>query len=264
VQQHWLQRRYPKRFAADKAYWSESGDVRGSANSMPSFLGGDIGMGTRPIQTVSYHGHKVPVSKYLEAERSLLKREIEIFQSDFSRLEHALSTLLHATLRATTSKVPLAVYYSITGFDGRATMVENALIELISEEKRLAPLAKETRWPLISKRLRKIRILRNAIAHGSLENLYIGNRPHVRWIPPASDVIRVSRIIAKRQIPGLTAEDVLRRRRALWPLIECLDAINLLVRETHQRSPALQERFRALAQNLKVLRNLYPSAQKNA
>jgi hypothetical protein len=59
-------------------------------------------MGTRPIHTVVYKGTRVPVSRYLELERSRVKDEVDLFTNAFSKLEYALSGLLHAILGAST------------------------------------------------------------------------------------------------------------------------------------------------------------------
>jgi hypothetical protein len=141
------------------------------------------------------------------------------------------------------------------------SIVENALVEAISENPKLKPLSAKTHWPFLSEKFRTIRILRNGIAHGSLQNLEIRNNLYVRWVPPASDVIRIGRVLAKRQIPGLTAEDIGRGKRLLWPIIDCVNDLNLLLRASHRDVTAWSERYAGLEAHLRAVRSLYLDAQ---
>ena len=90
----------------------------------------------RSIRTVHYKGKRVPVSEYLEAEVLALNGEVTNFHSNFAQLETCLANLLHAILDASTSAIPLAIYYSPTSFDARAEVVGNALIQLATEKKK--------------------------------------------------------------------------------------------------------------------------------
>lgn len=232
---------------------------------MSGFLGEGLGMGQRPIHTVVYRGKRVPVSEYLELERANVKVAFESFSSAFSILEYSLSALLHAILGSSIrDRIPYAIYYSVNSFDARVSIVENALTEAIRQNDKLKPLAAPTHWPYLAEKLRSVRILRNAVAHGALHTLLIRNKPHVRWLPPATDVIRVGRIIAKRQIPGLTAEDINRGKQLLGPVVECLDCLNLLLRASRRERTAWSERFARLDEHLQTVRSLYPGGQKKA
>ena len=222
-------------------------------------------MAQRPIRMVNYKGDMVPVSRFLELERARLKDEVDLFNNGFGTLDYSLSSLLHAILGASIrDRIPYAVYYSVTSFDARVTMVENALIEAITQNDKLKPLMAATHWPYLSEKLRTIRNLRNGLAHGSLQNMEIRDKVYVRWVAPASDVIRIGRVLARRQIPGLTAEDVARGKRLVWPIIDCVNDLNLLLRASRREKTAWQERFDGLEEHLQAVRNLYSDAQRKS
>ena len=215
----------------------------------------------RPINTVHYKNKRVPVSEYMESEREALRDAVHLFQSDFGRLEVALANLLHAVLNASTSRIPYAIYYSPNSFDARVEIVGNALTELALETKVLQRLLKPQRWPFVVYRIDKIRDVRNKIAHGSAQVLIIRDKPYVRWIAPAHDVIRVGRKVANGQIPGLQPHDIDRHRQPFVALILVLEALNLFVREADQDGVALRDRYRELEGRLRAFRSLFPAAQ---
>jgi len=217
----------------------------------------------RPIRTVLYKGMRVPISRYMELERARLKDEFDLFNNAFSSLEYALSGLLHAVIGSSIrDRIPYAIYYSVNRFDARVQMAENALLEAINQNDMLKPLAAKTHWPFLSEKLRRIRILRNAIAHGSLQNLEIRDKVYVRWVPPASDVIRIGRILRKRQIPGLTAEDIAQGKRLLWPVVDCMNDLNMLLRASRRDKTAWQERYDELAPHLRSVNELYQGSHE--
>jgi hypothetical protein len=221
-------------------------------------------LASREIKTVLYKGRRIPVSKYLEEERQSLWHEVELFQREFSRLEHALGELLRALLGATNSKIPYAIYYSVTGFETRVRIVGNALIEATTENSKLRLLQKDKYWSFLSRKIGAIRTLRNDIAHGSLQTLLIGDKPYVRWAPPSSDVIRILRRIAKQQVPGISAEEMLKRRAIVWPVTECIDDLTSIVRASRGTNPALRDRYRELGRHLRALRNLISGVPQRA
>lgn len=219
-------------------------------------------MERRPIHTVHYRNKRVPVSEYIESEREALKESVNIFQSDFGRLETALAHLLHAVLDARKSNVPLAIYYSPNGFDARVDIVSNALTELATEKDALHRLLKLQRWPFVLGKIDKIRDMRNKIAHGSAQVMVVRGKPYVRWIPPAHDTIRVARKIALGQIPGLQPGDIDASRQPFVALLLVLDSLNSFVREAHDGGSALRDRYRELEARLRAFRSLYPDAPR--
>lgn len=190
--------------------------------------------------------------KRVSVEYDALPSFAQHFNHAISNLELGLSTLLYAILNAKKSKLAYAIYYSPTSLEARCDLVENALIQIASENDALDSLIPS--WALISERLRRIRNVRNAIAHGSPVTLNIRGKAYARWIPPAFDVIRIGRKIDRRQIPGLSLNDLKQGATKVHSLTECIDAVNRTVTGFHA-SEALQPKFRELEDRLTALRN---------
>lgn len=220
------------------------------------------------ITTVLYKGRRVPVSEYLDEEHSQMQAAILQFHRRFSELELAASALLHAILDGRNSKVPYAIYYSVNSFEARIGIVQNALIEFVSEHKDdLGVIIEESCWPYMASKIRKVREIRNALAHGTPHTLSIGNKPYVRVVPPVFDVIRISRRVANREIPGLKWTDIWEGGKPMVPMVDCLDHINRILTAYHQhgsKSPTLPDRLLELKAGLQSLRDLYQTGQKQS
>lgn len=194
--------------------------------------------------------------KKLEQEHEKLRNALELFRTRFSELEIALSTLLYEVLHLNNrnSKVPYALYYSPTSFHARVELVENAVVQLSLENDELKQLPKL--WETISRKLHQARNVRNAISHAAPNTLVINNKRHARMTSPAFDVLRVGRTISKRQIPGLTAKNIVDGNKNLKLLHHSADAVNRVVGAFHAKAPkALREKFRELRASLKKLDN---------
>jgi len=173
--------------------------------------------------------------------------------------------LLQSILNIRASNIGHAIYYSVTGFDARTDIVLNALLELISENKTiLKGFSGDTILPYLDKKIGKVRNLRNAIAHGSAQNLIIRNKTYVRWSPPAFDTIRVFRKIANRGIPGLSTEDIRRGRQPIYKIIDCLDALNRIAAAIYAKDETLPDRLLELEVGLTALRSLYSDGRAPA
>jgi hypothetical protein len=195
----------------------------------------------------------------LKAEESDMRRQTDLFRNSFNELEIALSALLYAILNAK-GRVAYAVYYSVNSFEARSDLVGNALIQVASENEKLAALLDKRCWPFLVTRIRRVRNVRNAIAHGTAQRIYIGRKGYVRHMPPAFDAIRIGRIVAKRQIPGLSAHDIGEAWQPMRQICDCIDRINEIVAASHDPlDPTLPERFLRLAEHLRNLRGNYPS-----
>lgn len=188
-------------------------------------------------------------SQKLGAERVAMTSATARFHELFSGLEVALSALLYATINRPDTRVAYAIYYSPTGFDARVGIVENAVLETVLEVPTLRRLLEL--WPTIRKGINRSRNLRNAIAHGSQLVHHINGKMHLRLSPPAFDVIRIGRVIANRQIPGLTANDLkVGAQKLIWA-IDRVDEVNRLLTAHYAGDPALPERFLELEAGLK-------------
>ena len=203
--------------------------------------------------TEQEHRRFAAMNKAAEKEHERIRRNVTQFTIAFSGLETALSALLYAMLNIQKSQIAYAIYYSPTSFDARAELVGNALIQLATENKPLADLLEI--WTTISDSIRQARNLRNAIAHSSPLTHSINGKLHARLSPPAFDVIRIGRRLAKRQIPGLSAHDIWEGIKKVRALDECVDCVNRLVAEFHDGNPSLQKRYDALKRGLTKLDN---------
>lgn len=189
----------------------------------------------------------------VEADHKLIAAGIVQFNRWFAQLETALSALLYVLLNKPASQVAYAIYFSPTSFEARVTIVENTLIQIASENDKLAPLTKM--WKTASFYIQKVRRLRNAIAHGTPTTVMAFDKPHARFTAPAFDIIRIGRIMANRQIPGLTHHDIEQGYKRVLLLHEIVDGFNRAVSAFHEGNPALPEKFAELERSLTRLRS---------
>jgi hypothetical protein len=206
--------------------------------------------------------------KKLAEQADRVQRETEeitaattAFRNSFDSLELALSELLHAIVDGQKSRVAYAIFYSVNSFEARTYMVENALLEATGENARLALLAEDTHWHYIANKIRKMRDIRNAVAHGTPKIFSIRGKLVARLTTPIFDTIRVGRPLAKGTVPGLGAKDITLGGRPMQRITMCVDAVNRVVCAARApRDPTLPRRLHELATHLQALHNLYPSA----
>lgn len=181
----------------------------------------------------------------IEKEHEELKQFTTIFGQLFSELELALGNLLAEIIHKPSSRIAHAIYYSPTGFHARSELVGNALLQLVIENReKLSSL--EGHWEKIDEKIVKVRQLRNAIAHSSQITQQISGTLYARLSPPAFDVIRIDRVLARRQIPGLSVHDIkVGVARVGW-VRDRVDEVNRLVTAFRADSDTLLERFREL------------------
>ena len=195
-------------------------------------------------------------SAALDREHTQLRNNIVNFSTGFAELEIALSALLYEILHIEPrfSKITYAIYFSPTGFAVRAQIVNNALHQLVEENSALTPLLPF--WTKIYEDIGDSRRLRNAVAHGVPLTLNIHGKSHVRLTSPAFDVIRVSRKIASRQIPGLCINELSRGVKKLAFLVGRVDDTNRIITSFHTSEPKLlSERIAELETNMKKSNN---------
>jgi hypothetical protein len=193
----------------------------------------------------------------LKREHEEIRRIVVTFNQAFAELETALSALLYSVLNIRQSQVAYAIYYSPSSFDARAKIVDNALIQLVSENNQLAgipPLQK-----IIFCKIGEARQMRNTLAHGIQQTLHIQGKSYARFSPLAFDAIRLGRKVAKGQIPGLTADNVLRSCQSVCMFVEHVDTLNRIITAFYDGDPVFQKRFTALRDNLTKPKGLSPS-----
>ncbi|MDB5338392.1 MAG: hypothetical protein JWN70_4011 [Planctomycetaceae bacterium] len=186
-------------------------------------------------------------------EHEAIRNAVLAFNLGFAELETSLSCLLYAALNIRDSQIAYAIYHTPHGFDARTQIVGNAVIQIASEKKALFDLIEP--WTVLAKKISKTRDLRNAIAHSAPLTYLMGNRNYARLSPPAFDVIRVGRKIAKGDKPGLDANDVNQGIKRLIEANDCVDHVNRLVTAFHEGDPSLPKKFDALKLALTKFRN---------
>lgn len=188
----------------------------------------------------------------LQREHEAIRNNVIRFNAVFSHLETALSALLYSALNIQNSQVAYAIYFSPTGFDARAEIVDNVLKQFIFENKELTPL--QPLWDQVFTRIQRARRIRNTIAHASPQTLIVNGRSHARLTAPAFDVIRLGRKIADRQIPGLTASDIAEAVQTAHSASERIDDVNRVFEAFYREHSALPQKLLALEAGLPTSR----------
>ncbi len=201
----------------------------------------------------------------MDAERIRLDKEHEeirkfnvAFALRFSELELALGNLLYEIIHRPESRLAHAIYYSPTSFHARCEIVSNSVTQIADENKKELEKLND-HWETIDEQLGKCRTVRNLVAHASqITSTYLGKR-YARLAPPAFDIIRIDRQLAKRKIPGLGADDLLRAcYRVAW-VVNRVDEVNRLIVAFHSDRPALPGRFLELDAGMKASRSPPPT-----
>jgi hypothetical protein len=180
----------------------------------------------------------------LGKEHEAIKASMHRFNNGFAELESALSGLLHTILNVQNSLVAYAIYHSPTSFDARCQIVENALIQIASEKKEIQDILEP--WKGISKKIDKMRNLRNFLSHGVQQSLTIRGKTHARFSPLAFDVIRMGRKVASGEIPGLSANQISDGINTLLLCRDNVDAVIKIIAAYHDEDPAWRRRLEAL------------------
>ena len=178
-------------------------------------------------------------------EHEAIKAAVDAFNRGFSNLEISLSALLYNAIHLPSSQVAYAIYFSPTSFDARVQLVDNAVIQIVSENeeklKDLMPL-----WSAIVEHLDKVRRLRNAIAHGNQLTVAFQGKNYARLTAPAFDIIRVGRKIADGKIPGLGSNEVKEGLKRLRRANECIDLVSGIFEAFYEGNPALPKKIDGL------------------
>lgn len=181
----------------------------------------------------------------LEREHESIRNAVWAFNAAFSELEITFSTLLYSAINLPNSQVAYAIYYSPAGFDTRKSLVNDIIKQIIQENQKLEPLSEM--WPRLYSKIDSIRKMRNDLAHGHPITISINGKNHARLTAPAFDVLRVSRKITAKQIPGLTSSDIFDGAKKTRWLIERLDDVNRIFSTYHDvGNPTLPDKFLAL------------------
>jgi hypothetical protein len=203
-----------------------------------------------PMPTIEEMKRRTAEGERLKREHEEIKKAVDHFNAIFAGLEIALSALLYATLNIRKSQVAYAIYYSPTSFDARATLVDNALTQIISESDELKESELLSLWQCVHANIAPARRLRNALAHGSQITLSIRGKQHARFAPLAFDVIRLGRPMAKRQIPGLTANDISAGAKKAQVVRDQIDIANRIITDFWDGAPTWRQRLLALKASL--------------
>ena len=172
------------------------------------------------------------------SESSLFPKEQRL---EFRRLREAILELLHTWADIETHfsvllgeilgdvpRAPLlasAIYFAPSGIDARFRIVDGALTVAIRELDARDHVA--ALWARLLVSLNRSKNVRNAVAHGQI-SLIIGNRKRrsqARLLPPAGDIFRLDEKIQRRQLPGLSSNDLRQSARKAYNLAEAVGEI---------------------------------------
>jgi hypothetical protein len=182
----------------------------------------------------------------------------------WSNLEIALSRLLHKILnvRPPSSQLAYAIYFTPDGFETRMRIIDHVLKQFLHENPACRDI--DEGWSHIYKELGMARKLRNGVAHGCALILEIRGKQYVMHCPPGFDINRVGTKVRKGTIPGLTVGDIKEGYRAIFALVDYINALRLLIISFHQSGPeSLKERYAALSNYLQKLPNRSPTGQNS-
>ena len=193
------------------------------------------------------------VDKEIPELQTLALAHISVWAS----LETALSALLYTALniQPASSHIAYAIYYGLTGFDARLTVVNNVIIQLMNEKKELESLREH--WEKLHKKIDIAKNRRNTVAHSTIQTLIYGSKPRKKRAvlsPLPFDVIRLQRKIEAGEDPGLDVNQFTTVVERAFKLAECIDSVNRVISNFHQYGkdtllktiPAVESRMKEL------------------
>lgn len=171
--------------------------------------------------------------KRVEEEIPQLQQLLLQHVNVWAEVETGLSALFYTILniQPSSSHIAYAIYYGLTGFEARRAVVNNALIQLMDENKDLEELRKP--WTTINEKLRRSQERRNTIAHSTIQTLIYGTKPNRRKHPLLSplpfDVIRIGREIKQGNRPGMDVTEFNMAIKKASQVAQCINSISIVI-----------------------------------
>ncbi|MEX3918172.1 hypothetical protein AB4Y43_18325 [Paraburkholderia sp. BR10872] len=139
----------------------------------------------------------------IETETKALGDAILRFLSQWANLENTCSRLFYDVVHCSPqeSHVAYAIYHALGGFESHLTVLGAALEQLIVENTDLEVLKEP--WRKVLDALRKIKVTRNSVAHGSISTILHNNQRYVRLTAPWFDVKKNAGQLRNHNIPGI-------------------------------------------------------------
>lgn len=157
----------------------------------------------------------------------------------WSSVENALVQLLSATLNHENMMVPAAMYFALSGIETRIRIVDRALRELLfkSGKEVSADITRiETAWNTIENRLRRLRAVRNKVAHGQIvtcSSPKSGPLGTPRLTSPIWDFAFFRNAMSTGQLPGLGANELNVSQEAVYRVAEKVSLLEEVIRQLH-------------------------------
>lgn len=188
----------------------------------------------------------------LGKEQKLLRDYMVTFSDSWSQMEIALSCLLYKVLniKPKSSHLAYAIYYSPSSFDARSQLIDKTLRLFIDENPETNDIIKP--WTQLINDIRKIRNIRNRVAHGSPLNLHIRGKAYARIAPPAFDTNLIGGPAKKGTIPGLSVSEMELHIKTLRFLHDRIDDVNRAINSFHENDEMYKEKVQKLKQNLQT------------
>jgi hypothetical protein len=142
--------------------------------------------------------------------------------TSWSMLENNLATIFsYMAFEVFHSDIAGLVFYSPNSFDARFRLVDDLMMYRFAE----AQPEIHKLWTKIKGKIQSKQRTRNAIAHGSL----VSHRNIPRLAPGISDTLRMLPSRQSRQLPGMSANDILDFAKSVGRICDRLNVLSLVV-----------------------------------
>lgn len=182
---------------------------------------------------------------FTQEETKKLEGQVLQFFQEWSFFENSLSMLLYEILQTPHPILASCVYFTPTSFDARTKIIDTCIKQLMNERKKSLSKFNEP-WELINKKISKLRLKRNIIAHGAITPIHILDKEHVLITSPILDFTSFRKAFIKEKLPGLTSLDMKNTLSNLNILIESVGIVRAVLVSDRADDGTLQEIYREL------------------
>ena len=171
----------------------------------------------------------------------------------WSYIESSMAMLLAKVLKDAEGEIASAIYFSPGSSEVRFKIVDYAFRELCGRSKTepetfeilIAP------WQVVLKQLKRLKGVRNKVAHGQVSSVARFGKNHVRLTPPFFHFAPMVDAHRARQLPGLSGNDIKQSAAKMWALAQTIDLFLPIAKAIHAKDEAaLQQALLAAAASL--------------
>ena len=147
-----------------------------------------------------------PAIKKLLVENLALREAVSEIILAWSSIEGELALILRNVIGDGPGDVASAIYFAPASSEVRIRIVDAAFTERIKPTPHGANIVDQ--WARFLKILSRLKDTRNAVGHGSIVTIARYGKNHARLTAPIFDFRRISPALARRQLPGLSSNDI--------------------------------------------------------